>query len=74
MKTHPIREALEKAGATQAELAEFLEVDPSTLSNKLDGRRRWTQSDINQVLAFFASKKARVRYEQLFGAEREEAA
>lgn len=69
MKTHPIQEALERAAATQAELANHLEVDPSTLSNKLTGRRRWTADDCSAVLAFFRARGQEVTFEQLFEGE-----
>ena len=73
MKTHPIQDALERAGVTQAELANHLDVDPSTLSNKLTGRRRWTAGDCGAVLAFLRGRGQEVTFEQLFGGEPVEA-
>ena len=74
MKTHPVQAALDRAGLPQVELATFMGVDPSTLSNKLTGRRRWTQSEINTALDFFRQHDPSITYEQLFGADPKEAA
>jgi hypothetical protein len=66
MKTHPIQSKLEALGQTQGELARFMNLDPSTLSNKLTGRRRWTQDEINSCLAFFRQYEPQLPYEALF--------
>ncbi|MEO8277410.1 MAG: hypothetical protein ABI639_14445 [Thermoanaerobaculia bacterium] len=66
MKTHPIQVKLDALDQAQGELARFMGLDPSTLSNKLTGRRRWTQDEINLALSFFRQFEPELPYEALF--------
>jgi transcriptional regulator with XRE-family HTH domain len=68
MKTTPIREALDRIGLTQGDLASAMGVDPSTISNKLAGRRSWSREEINAALAFLRKFEPGLSYEQLFDA------
>jgi hypothetical protein len=72
--THPVLKALEDANRTQADLARFMGVDPSTINHKLSGKRGWDVEDVNLVLGFFRSIGfKRVTFERLFGADRKAA-
>lgn len=66
MKTHPIQAKLESLDQPQIELARFMELGASTLSNKLSGRRRWTQAEINLALQYFRQFEPDLAYEALF--------
>jgi transcriptional regulator with XRE-family HTH domain len=61
---------LQEQQITQAETAEALGIDSSTLSLKLSGQRPWFEREINAVLAFLRQRTGQsVTFEQLFGAE-----
>lgn len=58
---------LEQNGIKQVELAGALELDPSTVSQKLSEDRRWYQAEIDRVLVFLTGKIGRpVTYEEAF--------
>lgn len=52
---------------TQTEVAQALEVDPSTISRKLRGEREWKLPEVQAVIAFLSARLSRpVTYEDLF--------
>ncbi len=58
---------LESNGIKQVDLAESLELDPSTVSQKLSGDRPWFQQEVDRVLAFLFERLGRpVTYEEAF--------
>lgn len=62
-----IAQFIEAHGVGQEALAQVLGVTPSAVSRKLNGLRRWTREDIDQVLAFLSRHLGRpVTYEETF--------
>lgn len=61
LKNRKIRALLIENGLTQIDLAEKLEIDQSTLSLKLNGRRQFLQKEIEKILSLFNKP-----YEEIF--------
>jgi hypothetical protein len=60
---------------TTAEVAEWFDVDSSTIYRKLSGSRRWTEPEIKTFLARAAARVGRtVTFEEVWGAPAIEAA
>lgn len=62
-----LRSQVERLGATSADIARALGVDPSTISNKLNGRRRWAIEEVKVVLAFLRKRDPSLTYEAILG-------
>lgn len=48
------------AGLTQAEIAAGMGLDPSTVSNKVAGRRRWSVADLQALRGLLSERLGRL--------------
>jgi hypothetical protein len=59
---------LDETGISRAEVAEWLRLDPSTVSRKVLGNRAWKGRDIREFLSRASERLGRpVTYEEAFG-------
>lgn len=59
---------IESAGLNQEQIGSALGFAASTISNKLAGRRRWTQEEVSALLTLLSVRlKRKVTFEEAFG-------
>jgi DNA transposition AAA+ family ATPase len=59
---------LDENGISQTEVAGWYDVEPSTISRKLSGSRRWTAGEVNTFLERSSKRLGRrVTYEEVSG-------
>jgi len=63
----PADQFFEDNGFTQTEVAGWFGVEPSTISRKLNGSRRWTEDEIKVLLTRASKRLGRaITFEEMF--------